>query len=235
MTSKKKIELVIFDCDGVLVDSETISARILIALLGEVGLDVDLAYVQRNFLGRSWPKVAAEIRTQCGLTLDAGFEERYREKLLTAFETELRPMEGVATVVEELAVKMCVATSSSPNRVRKSVELSALNGFFHDNLYTASQVKNGKPAPDLFQFAARSMGVPVDECLVIEDSIPGILAARAAQMQVWRFTGGSYLRGATQDMPVELADVKTFDNWAQFFDMAPELKRQQARLPETNE
>ncbi len=228
-------ELVIFDCDGVLVDSEMISARILIGLLNELGLDVDLAHVQRYFLGRSWTKVAAEIRTQYGLDLDSDFEERYRETLLHTYETELSAMDGIEKVLNELNVQNCVATSSTPKRVTRTMELSGLDIYFGDRLFTASQVKNGKPAPDLFLLAAEMLNVPCSSCLVIEDSIPGVVAAQAAGMEVWWFNGGSHLQGITRETHKELRDVKSFDNWAHFFDMAPELKKQTSKLPEVDE
>lgn len=219
------IDLVIFDCDGVLIDSEVISARILIAQLGRVGVHVDFPYVQKHFLGRSWTKVAAEIRISYGLNLDTDFEEQYRSDLLKAFETELQSMCGVETILDRLDVACCVATSSSPKRVRRSLDLSGLSRFFGDRLFTASQVKNGKPAPDLFLFVAKAMGVAPQRCLVIEDSMPGVVAAQEAGMPVWRFIGGSHL----DNLPVADLDqggtLTVFDKWTQFFEMAPHLEK----------
>ena len=100
------IDLVIFDCDGVLIDSEVISARILIAQLGRVGVHVDFPYVQKHFLGRSWTKVAAEVRISYGLDLDSDFEEQYRSDLLEAFETELQSVHGVETVIDKLVAQL---------------------------------------------------------------------------------------------------------------------------------
>lgn len=219
------IQLVIFDCDGVLIDSEVISARILIEQLGRVGVHVDFPYVQKNFLGRSWTKVAAEVRISYGLDLDSDFEDRYRSDLLAAFETELRAVTGVEDVLDNIGVSFCVATSSSPKRARRSLELSGLAPFFGDCLFTASQVANGKPAPDLFFFTARSMGIDPRYCLVIEDAMPGVHAARAAGMAVWRFTGGSHLRGLDADELGEGGALTTFDKWSQFFEMAPQLRK----------
>ena len=223
--SARDTQLVIFDCDGVLIDSETISARILIDQLSRVGVDVDFPYVQRYFLGRSWTKVAAEVRDAHGLTLDVDFEERYRSELLTAFETELRTTEGVEAVLGELGVRYCVATSSSPKRARRSLELSGLAPHFGDRLYTASMVANGKPAPDLFLHAAAQMGVDADRCLVIEDSMPGLQAAASAGMEVWWFTGGSHLPGREGFETVNGRKTTVFDKWSRFFDIAPELRK----------
>lgn len=219
------VELVIFDCDGVLIDSEVISARILIDQLGRVGVHVDFPYVQQHFLGRSWTKVAAEVRISYGLALDSDFEERYRSDLLAAFETELRTVSGIEAVLRDLGALSCVATSSSVNRARRSLELSGLAPFFGDRLFTASMVKNGKPAPDLFLFTAEAMGVAPERCLVIEDSMPGIAAAESAAMQVWRFTGGSHLKGLAADELDQRGALTVFDKWEQFFEMAPDLKK----------
>ena len=222
---QEPIDLVIFDCDGVLIDSEVISARILIAQLGRVGVHVDFPYVQKHFLGRSWTKVAAEVRISYGLDLDSDFEEQYRSDLLKAFETELESIHGVEAVIDRLDVSCCVATSSTPKRARRSLDLSGLSPFFGDRLFTASQVKNGKPAPDLFLFVAEAMGVAPSRCLVIEDSMPGILAAREAGMPVWRFIGGSHLRGLPRSDLDQGGTLTVFDKWTQFFEMAPQLKK----------
>lgn len=222
---EEPIDLVIFDCDGVLIDSEVISARILIAQLGRVGVHVDFPYVQKHFLGRSWTKVAAEVRISYGLDLDSDFEDRYRSDLLAAFDTELHSVPGVETVIGQLGVASCVATSSSPKRARHSLDLSGLSSFFGERLFTASQVKNGKPAPDLFLFVAEAMGVAPSRCLVIEDSMPGILAAREAGMPVWRFVGGSHLLGLPQEELDQGGTLTVFDKWAQFFEMAPHLRK----------
>ncbi|QKV19168.1 HAD family hydrolase [Oricola thermophila] len=221
---ERSIDLVIFDCDGVLIDSEVISARILIEQLGRVGVHVDFPYVQKHFLGRSWTKVAAEVRINYGLDLDSDFEERYRADLLAAFEMELSAVSGVKEVIDALNTRFCVATSSSPKRARRSLYLSGLESRFGDRLFTASQVANGKPAPDLFLLAAEAMGVAPDRCLVVEDSMPGVLAAQAAGMEVWRFVGGSHLEGVPRNELDRDGALTIFDKWAQFFEMAPELK-----------
>ncbi len=225
---KRDIRLVIFDCDGVLVDSEIISARILIAQLAKVGVAVDFDYFQRHFLGRSWSKVAAEVRAQYGLTLGSDFEDGYREELLAAFGAELTTTEGVEAVLDQLGVASCVATSSTPRRVTRSLQLSGLAPYFDGRVYTASMVANGKPAPDLFFHAAADMGFAPDQCLVIEDSMPGLLAAINAGMEVWRFTGGSHIDSAEGVEEVQGSRITVFDKWARFFNIAPELRRSSA-------
>jgi HAD superfamily hydrolase (TIGR01509 family) len=218
------VDLVVFDCDGVLIDSEVISARVLVEQLVSLGLDVDVDYVHEHFVGRSFTEVSAEIR--CLLCRDTtNFEDEYRRKLLMAFRTELGVIAGIEDVLRQLRVPFCAATSSSLTRAKTSLEITGLAPFFCDRLFTASQVSNGKPAPDLFLLAAERMGFAPRRCLVIEDSLPGIRAARAAEMTVWRFVGASHLNAMTLPSDPDLQDLVTFDKWSDFFDMAPELRR----------
>jgi HAD superfamily hydrolase (TIGR01509 family) len=220
----KNIDLVIFDCDGVLIDSEVISAGVLIDLLANIGIQVNFDYVQRHFLGRSFPKVAEEIRSNFGRRLPADFELSYRRDLLVKFETDLLLVDGIDDVLYRLATQYCVATSSSPARVEQSLKLVDLTRVFGANVFTASEVKNGKPFPDLFLHTAKIMGFQPEICLVIEDSLSGVRAALAAGMQVMRFVGASHLKDINHAMSGELAKVPVFDKWANFFDMAPQLK-----------
>ena len=219
------VDLVIFDCDGVLIDSEIISAQMLVAELARLGVAIDLDYVARHFLGRSYPTVMQQIREEFGLNLPEAFEEQYRNRLLAAFERDLTIMPGVAEVVAGLAVPYCIATSSSPRRARRSLEIVAFPGLEETPLFTASMVEHGKPAPDLFLLAAEKMGVKPRDCLVIEDSLNGIRAARAAGMEVLRFTGGTHLQGRDLTPPDDARPAKTFDSFARFFQIVPQLRR----------
>ena len=171
------IKCIIFDCDGVLIDSELISARVLIEELASEGIEIDFAHFRKNFLGRGFVKVAAEIRAKSAQVISADFESRYRSKLMDAFTKDLQPMPGIYEVLDRLPLPCCVATSSSPARVEHSLKLTGLERCFGKNVFTVSQVKNGKPAPDLFLFAAAQMGMSPSDCLVIEDSETGLAAA----------------------------------------------------------
>lgn len=221
------VDLVIFDCDGVLIDSEIISARMLVQELAAFGVRIDLAYVARHFLGRSYPTVMAQIRREFGLDLPAAFEDQYRERLLEEFGRSLRVMPGVTEVLDALAVPFCVATSSSPRRAAMSLRLTGLADRVGDRLFTATQVDRGKPAPDLFLFAAAQMGVDPARALVIEDSLTGLRAGQAAGMTVWHFTGGSHFtqRDLSHDVAPDPAPHWRFDDFAQFFQTAPGLRR----------
>ena len=219
------IDLVIFDCDGVLIDSEIISARMLVAALADLGVRIDMAYVAQHFLGRSYPTVMAQIRREFGLDLPAEFEDAYRSRLMAAFEQGLTVMPDVSQVLQDLALPWCVATSSSPKRAARSLQIVQLDRLVGDGLYTASMVARGKPAPDLFLHAAQQRGVAPNRCLVIEDSLNGVRAGIAAGMQVWRFTGGSHLAGQSLDAPEDARATLHFDRFADFFTLSPALLR----------
>lgn len=215
----------IFDCDGVLIDSESISALMLIQTLEEFGVTVDLAYVARHFLGRSYPTVLKQIRAEFNIILPDDFEDKYREMLLDAFKTDLKIMPGVAEVIDQLSVPFCVATSSSPTRVTQSLEMVGLLKKCEGRIFTATMVANGKPAPDLFLHAACEMGVAPERCLVIEDSLNGIRAGLAANMKVWRFTGGSHISDEDRRGPVSTKVDFALDDFGMFFEHAPNLRR----------
>lgn len=214
-------DLIIFDCDGVLIDSEIISAQMLIAELALNGVTIDLDYVATHFLGRSYPTVLQQVRRDFALDLPADFETRYRERLLAAFERDLQVMPGVAALLDRLTLPWCVATSSSRPRAERSLEIANLSQRVGSRLYTASQVERGKPAPDLFLLAARQMGADPARCLVIEDSLNGIRAGLAAGMTVWRFTGGSHLRGRDLTAPEDARPALDFDDFGQLAALLP--------------
>lgn len=215
------IGLVIFDCDGVIADSEVLSATVLIDQLAALGITVTPAEVRRDFLGRSFPTVADMIRRRFGNPLPPGFEMDYRSRLLDRYETGLRPTPGVMAMLEGFKHPSCIATSSSPQRVGRTLQVLGLAERFAGRVFTASQVRHGKPAPDLFLFAASRMGHAPTETLVIEDSVPGITAAQAAGMRVLHYGGGSHLRGRDR---TGLPDgVQSFDNWADFPQLLTDL------------
>ena len=215
MVARMRFDLIIFDCDGVLIDSEVISARMLIAELAAYGVSIDMPFVTRQFLGRSYPTVLREVRESFGVTLPDHFEADYRARLLAAFHLELRVMPAVQPVIAQLAYPYCLATSSSPERLATSLALTRLTAAFANRSFTASEVAHGKPAPDLFLHAARRMGAAPQRCLVIEDSLTGIRAGLAAGMQVWRFVGGSHLRGLDLTPPPDATPHLTFDDFSQ--------------------
>ncbi|ESW60410.1 MAG: HAD family hydrolase [Rhodobacter sp. CACIA14H1] len=206
-------DLVIFDCDGVLIDSEVISARQLIEELKGYGVEMDMAFVSRHFLGRSYPVVLKEVRERWGVQLPDRFEADYRARLLAAFERDLKVMPGVVDTLQSLRLPYCLATSSSPERMRRSLEITGLSPLFDGRTFTASEVSRGKPAPDLFLYAAARMGADPAACVVIEDSLNGVRAGLAAGMRVWRFTGGSHLKGLDLTPPSDAIPEASYDGF----------------------
>lgn len=225
----REFDLVIFDCDGVLIDSEIISARMLVAELGRLGLTIDLPYVERHFLGRSYPVVMETIRREFGLDLPPNFEAQYREALLAAFQRELKIVPHVRDVLSTIGVPFGVATSSSPRRAEMSLALVGLLPLVGERLFTSTLVARGKPAPDLFLYAAEKMGARPERTLVIEDSLTGIRAGLAAGMTVWRFIGGSHLGASAPEEPEDSRPHRRLVSFSDFFQIAPGLKSE--KLP----
>jgi len=222
------VDLVIFDCDGVLIDSEIISAQMLVAELAGLGVEIDLDYVAWHFLGRSYPVVMAQIRQEFGLDLPPAFEDHYRQRLLAAFEAELRIMPHVRGVLERLALPYGVATSSSPARAQRSLRMVGLSERVGAGLFTSTMVAHGKPAPDLFLHVAAVLGADPARCLVIEDSLNGVRAGLAAGMRVWRFVGGSHLAGRALTEPDNARAERQFASFADFFQIDPDVTEKAA-------
>jgi HAD superfamily hydrolase (TIGR01509 family) len=222
-----KISLVIFDCDGVLVDSEYLSATMLLEVFSEIGIMLDLPFVYANFVGHSFTTVAAKYARLHGNNVPETFEEDYRNRLLHSFNGKLQAMLGIANVLEGLAVPYCLASGSSPTRVNKSLEIAGLRSRFDNRIFTTTMVKHGKPAPDIFLHAAREMGVPPQNCLVVEDSTTGIAAALAAGMTTWQFVGGVHFKHGYEIVSQPHLVDRKFDRMDTFFDQAPHLRRQQ--------
>lgn len=186
------IELLIFDCDGVLIDSELIACRIEADCLTQAGFPIDADEVRRRFVGRSEASMLAELAAERGGVVPAGFADMRRRALEAAFHDELTEIPGIAAALDALPQRRCVASSSTPERIAFSLRLTGLYDRFAPNLYSAAMVARGKPAPDLFLFAASRMGVDPARCLVVEDSLFGVQAGRAAGMKVVGFVGGSH-------------------------------------------
>jgi HAD superfamily hydrolase (TIGR01509 family) len=192
-------DLVIFDCDGVLVDSEIISASTLADNLTRIGFPVDLDYVNEHYLGRSFEVIDADHRRRSGRPLPKEFGDIWYGELFAAFRRELKPIAGVADVLRRLAIPKCVASSSTPARLMLALEVSGLAELCGSHVFDASMVRRGKPAPDLFLYCAERMGAAPTRTLVVEDSLAGIAAAVAAGMTAWAFVGGSHY-GAGRDI-----------------------------------
>ena len=187
-------DLVIFDCDGVLVDSEVISCRAHAEVLTRHGYPITSEQVFHRFLGRSTRQANIEVEAELGRALPDDFHVQLQDELFRTFEAELEAVSHIGAALDEIDRAVCVASSGSHQRMRVTLGRTLLYDRFAPNIFSASQVANGKPAPDLFLFAARQMNVAPERCIVIEDSAAGIAGAIAAGMPVLGFHGGSHCR-----------------------------------------
>ena len=188
-------ELVIFDCDGVLVDSEPIAIRVDAVVLERLGWPLSEAEIIERFVGRPHEHMVSEIEAQLGAPLPGGWEQEYLPMYEAAFTAELAPVDGIADVLDHLArahpsLPTCVASSSSHRSIRRSLDLTGLRHHFGERIYSVEDVALGKPAPDVFLHAAAQMGHDPSVCAVVEDSAHGATAGRAAGMRVFGFGGG---------------------------------------------
>ena len=185
-------DLIIFDCDGVLVDSEHISIAVLREVVAAAGIEIDEATAYRLFLGRSMATISETLALQFALTVTDEHLAEIRRHLSDRFRRELKAIAGIREALLELPHPRCVASSSKPERIRLSLEVAGILDLLEPHIYSATMVANGKPAPDLFLYAAREMGARPENCIVIEDSPAGIEAAKSAGMRVYAFAGGSH-------------------------------------------
>ncbi|MGW2387441.1 HAD family hydrolase [Streptomyces sp. NPDC001658] len=211
-----RYDLVIFDNDGVLVDSEPISNRLLAGYLTELGHPTSYEDSLRDYMGSAMHRVHDLVEERTGRRLPADFDDVFHGRVFAAFERELEPVPGAVAVLEKLAadgVPYCVASSGSHERIRVGHRTTGLDRWFEDSrIFSSEDVGRGKPAPDLFLYAAEQMGIAPARCVVVEDSPLGVQAAVAAGMDVLGFTAmtpAERLVGATRffsDMG-ELADL----------------------------
>jgi HAD superfamily hydrolase (TIGR01509 family) len=169
-----------------------------------------------RFLGRSLANLQSVLRREFGFELNAAQLEEMRVRLFEVYRQELKPMPGVVETLDKLTIPYCVASSSLPDRMRLSLEVTELLPRFDPHLFSATMVAKGKPEPDLFLYAAQEMGFPPEACLVIEDTAPGITAAQRAGMTVFAFTGGGHAREPGYRQSLEaLSPAVVFDDMRQ--------------------
>jgi HAD superfamily hydrolase (TIGR01509 family) len=184
--------LIIFDCDGVLVDSEPIAHGLLAQMMTDLGYPMTTAESVEKFTGRSLADTLPLIEGVLGRSIPDQIGQHYSRLLLERLGRDLKPIAGVKKAVAMLRYPRCVASSSSLERIHLSLEVTGLSSLFGSNIFSATQVTRGKPAPDLYLLAATKMGVAPQDCVVIEDSALGVTAGRAAGMEVIGFTGGTH-------------------------------------------
>jgi HAD superfamily hydrolase (TIGR01509 family) len=205
-------DLIIFDCDGVLVDSEVISCRAHAETLTRNGYPITPDQVLTRFLGVSDREARLIIENEIGRNLPDDFEAQVKAATLKFYADDLRAIAHVDAAIAAISLPKCVASSGTPEKIRHGLTCAGLYERLAPHIYSASQVARGKPAPDLFLFAAEQMKVSPERCLVIEDSVPGITGARAAGMAVLGFCGGSHCGPGHAELLRTTGANMTFDD-----------------------
>lgn len=185
-----EIKCIIFDCDGVLVDTEKIGNGILLAMAQEHGFEMELEDAYRNFNGRNLKDCFRHIEEAIDQKLPDNFEEEYRLKSFDAFKTQVKPMEGVEDFINKLTIPYCVASSGPVEKIRLNLEVAGLLDKFEGKIFSSYQINSWKPEPGIFLHAAKEMGFDVKDCVVLEDSKAGVKAGISGGFKVYGFANG---------------------------------------------
>jgi len=211
---KKPIKCIIFDCDGVLVDSEPISIGTIVQLANEIGIDIDYDFGVRRFVGNSWENVANILAQKLGRPLPTNFEETYRSTSFERFKKELTAVEGVTELLPQLKLPFCVASSGPPHKIRLNLTVTKLLPYFEDHIFSCYDIQKWKPDPAIYKHAAQSMGFEPVECLVIEDSLFGVQAGVASGCQVFAYAAMAHneaaLTAAGAKLFYDMRELKKF-------------------------
>jgi HAD superfamily hydrolase (TIGR01509 family) len=182
-----KYKCIIFDCDGVLVDSERITSQIIVDLANDLGANIDFEYAVNRYTGTSLEFVMSDIESRTEQKVTEDFKKQYRSKSYEAFKNELQPIEGIRELLEKLNIPICVASNGPLDKMMLNLKVTKLIDYFNENLFSAYEIGFWKPDPTLFLHAAENMGFQPHECVVIEDSISGIKAAKTGGFDVYGF------------------------------------------------
>lgn len=183
-----KYKCVIFDCDGVLVDSEPIGNQVLVDMANELGANIDLDYAYKHFKGHQMQNCADQIQALIPNTLPDDFIHEYRQRSFEVFKSDIKPVEGVKGLIKSLQIPYCVASSGPENKIRLNLELTKLLPFFENKIFSCYSIQKWKPNPAVFIWAAESLGFKPEECIIIEDSITGVQAAKNGGFDVIGYT-----------------------------------------------
>ncbi|MGB8314026.1 MAG: HAD-IA family hydrolase [Aestuariivirga sp.] len=212
------ISHIIFDCDGVLIDSEKLSMDVDISLLALHGIHLTEAEMHHRFVGTTFEAMVAELAKEYGRPLPPDLSIRKDSRMLDLYRSELKPVPGVIAMLKKLALPRSIGTNGPRHRALEALRVTGLAAFFGDRLTTYEDVQNGKPAPDIYQLAARRAGFAPDRCLVVEDSITGATAALAAGCKVIGFTGVAHDRVAKTDELARLGISHVIHDMADLLD-----------------
>lgn len=187
-----KYKCIIFDCDGVLVDSEPIGNQVLVDMANELGANIDLTYAYKHFKGNHMQSCVDHIATLINESLPEDFTFIYRQKSFEAFKSSIKPIEGIPDLLQSLKIPYGVASSGPENKIRLNLELTGLLPYFKDNIFSCYSIQQWKPSPAVFLWAAETLGFQPAECIVIEDSLIGVQAAKNGGFDVIGYTAHDY-------------------------------------------
>ena len=221
-------QLIIFDCDGVLVDSEVISCRAHAETLTRHGYPITADQVLQRFLGVSDREARLTVEAELGCSLPDDFEAQMKQAALQRYADELGPIPHIGEAIAAIDLPKCVASSGTPEKIRHGLACAGLYDVLAPNIFSATQVTRGKPAPDLFLYAAEQMNIRPAQCLVIEDSVAGVTGGRAAGMTVLGFHGGSHCGAGHAELLRTAGAAVTFDDMRQLPDLIARIGSDQA-------
>ena len=184
------VKCIIFDCDGVLVDTEKIGNGVLIEMASEHGFEMKIEDAYRNFNGRKLKDCFRYIEETIDKELPETFETEFRQRSFSAFKTQVKPMEGIVSFIEKLTIPYCVASSGPVEKIRLNLEVAGLLNKFENKLFSSYQIGSWKPEPGIFLHAAKEMGFDVKDCIVVEDSVAGVRAGIDGGFKVYGFANG---------------------------------------------
>lgn len=209
----KKYKCIIFDCDGVLIDSESIAIGVLVDMANELGANMDFKESLINLKGKALNLCMDIISKRIKSPLPVHFEQDYRINTFEAFRKDIKPIKGIKKVVENLEIPFCVASSGPENKIRLNLEVTELLPYFEDKIFSCYAIQKWKPEPDIFLWAAKTMGFTPNECLVVEDSVSGVKAALAGGFDVFGYTEHDYKN------ELQVLATNTFSSMDKFFEM----------------
>ena len=183
----KKYKCIIFDCDGVLVDSEILANQVLVDMANELGADIDLSFALTNFKGGFLEDCISQIEKLVAKPLPNNFQSEYRRRSFDVFKKDLKPVKGIQKLLSKLDIPYCTASSGPQEKIRLNLKTTGLLANFQDNIFSCYDIGKWKPDPAIFLYAAGVMGCAVEYCLVIEDTITGVKAAKAGGFDVFGY------------------------------------------------
>ena len=184
---KSQPKCIIFDCDGVLVDSEPITARLLIKMSKEIGVDIDLEFVEANFTGNSWAGCVALIEAKGNTKVPENFEQEYRRRSAEAFTKEIQPIKGIPELINSVNIPFAVASSGPVHKIRLNLGLIGLLDKFEGNIFSCWDIQIWKPDPAIYLRTAEAMGFAPKDCVVVEDSLFGVKAGVAGGFRTFGY------------------------------------------------